>query len=196
MISAILLGAGESKRMGVDKLSLPFGMVTLLEKSLKNLLRSRVKEIIVVLNRSRSKMLDHLKGKRVKVVFNPYYKKGMSSSIRCGLRFTNSRSNGILIAFGDQPFLKPKTINTLIKRFYQSNKGIVLPLFRGEKGHPVIFHRRYKKELLRLKGDVGGRSIIKKFSNDVLLVPVKSNGVIKDIDTLNDYLRNSKIRLS
>jgi molybdenum cofactor cytidylyltransferase len=209
-VSAILLGAGESKRMGVDKLSLPWGRKTVLEHCLETLLQSRVKEVIVVLNDRMKWIVDHAKdskvypnrcffspsskvgfgdAERVKVVNNPYYQRGMGTSVRRGLRAIDPRSRGILIALGDQPLIKTRTINALIRAFDQRKGTIVVPSFRGKQGHPVIFHCRYQKELLKLKGDVGGRSIIEKHPEEVRLVRVKSEGVTKDMDTWEDYER-------
>jgi molybdenum cofactor cytidylyltransferase len=191
-VSAILLGAGESKRMGVDKLSLPWGKETVLDHCLETLLKSEVKEVIVVLS-PRDKMLKGLSQRRkVKAVVNPLFRKGMSTSIRRGLQTIHPNHQGILIALGDQPYLKMRTINALIRTFGQGKEGIILPSFQGRMGHPVIFHNKYKKELLNLKGDVGGRSIIEKHPEDVRVVPVKSEGVVKDIDTWQDYVRELK----
>jgi molybdenum cofactor cytidylyltransferase len=189
-VSAILLAAGESKRMGVDKLFLPWGRKTVFEHCLETLLRSKVREIIVVLNDRMGGILSRFKDQRVKVVINPYYKKGMSTSIRKGLQAVHPRSQGILIALGDQPFLKAKTINALIDAFIRRKRGIVVPSFQGEKGHPVIFDRGYGRELGKLKGDVGGRSIIERYPQEVWNVPVKSEGVVKDIDTWRDYKKS------
>jgi molybdenum cofactor cytidylyltransferase len=191
-ISAILLGAGESKRMGVDKLSLSWGRITVLEHCLETLLKSEVKEVIVVLG-FRDKILRGLpRNRKVKVVVNPLFRKGMSTSIRRGLQMIHPRCQGILITLGDQPYLKTRTINALIRAFGQRKEGILFPSFRGRPGHPVIFHQKYKKELLSLKGDVGGRSIIERHSEDVRRVPVKSAGVVKDIDTWQDYKKGVK----
>jgi molybdenum cofactor cytidylyltransferase len=187
MISAILLGAGKSKRMGVDKLSLPWGRKTVLEHCFETLLRSKVEEVAVVLNLRKKGIKDLFLRPRVKIVMNPYSKKGMSTSIRRGLRVIDPYSQGILIALGDQPYLKARTINALIRAFSQRKEGIILPSFQGRMGHPVIFDQKYKKELLSLKGDVGGRSIIERHPEDVRRVPVKSAGVVKDIDTWQDY---------
>jgi molybdenum cofactor cytidylyltransferase len=187
MISAILLGAGKSKRMGVDKLSLPWGRKTVLEHCFETLLRSKVEEVVVVLNLRKKGIKDLFLRPRVKIVMNPYSKKGMSTSIRRGLQMIHPYSQGILIALGDQPYLKARTINALIRAFCQRKEGIILPSFQGRMGHPVIFHQKYKKELLSLKGDVGGRSIIERHPEDVRRVPVKSAGVVKDIDTWQDY---------
>ena len=190
MISAILLGAGESKRMKVNKLSLPWGRETVFEHCFNTLLRSRVKEIIVVLNKQSQgigRQMSASGTKKVKVTLNPYYKRGMSTSIHKGLQVMDPRSEGILISLGDQPFLKTRTVNVLLRTFHQGKGEIVVPSFQGVKGHPVIFHRKYEKELLKLRGDTGGKPILLKYSKQIKTIPVRSEGVIKDIDTWRDY---------
>jgi molybdenum cofactor cytidylyltransferase len=177
--------------MGVDKLSLPWGRRTILEHCFETLLRSEVEELVVVLGIRNKEVKNLFQGRKVKVVINPHSKRGMSTSIRKGLQAIHPSSDGILIALGDQLFLKTRTINALIRAFGQGKGGIVVPSFQGKKGHPVIFHRRYKRELLNLKGDVGGRSIIERHPEDVRVVPVKSIGVVKDVDTWQDYIKSS-----
>lgn len=191
-VSAILLGAGESKRMGVDKLSLPWGRKTVFEHCLDILLQSKVKEVVVVLSRRTKGMVGYFKWRKVKIVMNPHYRKGMSTSIRRGIQAIDPGVDGILIALGDQPFLKTRMVNTLIQTFAQGKRGIIVPSFQRRKGHPVIFHKRYRKELLELEGDVGGRSIIERHPEDVGVVPVRSEGVVKDIDTWKDYEKTVK----
>ena len=186
-ISAILLGAGESKRMGVNKLNLRWGTKTIFERCLDALLRSNVTETIVVLNRKPGRFPTSWQGRGVKVVVNPLFRRGMSTSIRRGIKAVDRRSDGILIALGDHPFLQTRTINALIRVFARGRRTIIVPSFRKKKGHPVIFHRKYKKELLTLRGDVGARSIVEHHIDDVGVVPVKSEGVVKDIDTPEDY---------
>ena len=193
-ISAILLGAGESKRMRVDKLSLPWGRKTVLEHCFETLWRSKVEEVTIVLGVRNKEIKNLFKEPRVKIIVNPHSEKGMSTSIRKGLQAIHSGSHGILIALGDQPFLKTRTIDALIRAFDQGKKGIIIPFFRGRMGHPVIFHRKYKKELLNLKGDVGGRSIIERHPQDVRRVSIKSEGVVKDIDTWQDYRRELRMK--
>jgi len=187
-ISAILLGAGESKRMGANKLLLPWKKKTILQHCFDTLVRSNVKEVVVVLGGRTKGMENQFKGRKVKVIMNPHYKRGMSTSMRRGIQVMDPRSEGILLAFGDMPFLIARTINSLIEKFAQGKGGIIVPSFEGIKGHPVIFHKRYKEELLKLEGDVGGRSIIEKYPNDLRLIRVRSQGVVKDIDTWRDYL--------
>ena len=186
-VSAILLGAGESKRMGQDKLSLPWGKKTVFEQCLRNLLRSDVEELVVVLSHRIGQMGNKWRDPKIKTVKNPDSGTGMSSSIRRGLEALDPSSQGILIALGDQPFIRTRTINVLIRAFVHGRRTIVIPSFRGMRGHPVIFHRRYVKQLLNLRGDAGGRSIIEKYPEEVGLVRVRSEGVTKDIDTWDDY---------
>jgi molybdenum cofactor cytidylyltransferase len=173
--------------MGVDKLSLPLGRKTVLERSLDALLRSKVKEVIVVLGGRTKRLRGCLEGLKVKVIINPQYRKGMSTSIRRGLRAISPDSQGILIALGDQPFVKRRTIDALIDGFLRKKGGIVVPFFNGRKGHPVIFDRKYEKELMKLRGDAGGRTILEKYSYDVIEARTKSEGVVKDLDTWKEY---------
>jgi len=200
MISAILLGAGESKRMKVNKLSLPWGRETVFEHCFNTLLRSRLREVIVVLNKQNEGMRRQFEKrsasptKKVKVTLNPYYKRGMSTSIHKGLQVMDPGSEGILISLGDQPFLKTRTINVLLRAFCQGKGEIVVPSFLGMKGHPVIFHRKYEKELLKLRGDSGGKPILLKYPEQMKVVPVRSEGVVRDIDTRKEYQKALRTR--
>lgn len=192
-ISAILLGAGESKRMGKDKLALPWGKRTMLEHCAQTLLRSKVDEVLLIVNEKTERIARHLNDRRMKVILNPHFRKGMSSSIRWGMKNLNPQSKGILIALADQPFLKAKTVNALVETF-RKKKKIIVPSFNGKRGHPVIFPRTYEKELLRLRGDEGGRSILQKHPEEVHFIPVKSVGVLRDIDTWEDYQRELGVK--
>jgi molybdenum cofactor cytidylyltransferase len=200
MISAILLGAGESKRMKVNKLSLPWGRETVFKHCFNTLLRSEAAEIIVVLNKHNEEMKDWFDKrsasatKKVSVTVNLRYRRGMSTSIHQGLRVLNSGSEGILISLGDQPLLKTRTINALLRAFQQRKEGIVVPSFRGKMGHPVIFHRMFRKELLKLRGDSGGKPILAKYPRKIKMIPVRSEGVIKDIDTRQAYQQALRMR--
>jgi len=166
----------------------------MLEHCFETLLRSDAQELIVVLSAQNRGAENLFRGRKVRTVINPLSKMGMSTSIRRGLQEIHRHCHGILIALGDQPFLKTRTINALIRAFDQGKGGIIVPSFRGRRGNPVIFHRRFKEELLNLKGDAGGRSIIESHPEDVRVVPVKSTAVVKDVDTWSAYKRGSKRR--
>ena len=186
-ISAILLAAGESKRMGQPKQLMPFGETTILEQAVDNLINSTVSETIVVLGHRAEEVMNVITSKPVKIVINPDYQQGMSTSIIAGLDLVDSGTRAVMIALGDQPFVDSQTINSIIEAFVVSDKGIAIPVYQGRRGHPVIFAIWYKGELLRLKGDIGGREIIDQHPDDVLEVAVSCKGVSVDIDTVDSY---------
>jgi len=186
-VSAILLAAGESKRMGQMKQLMPFGRSTILGEAINNLLSSAVNEVILVLGYKADEVIRTSIGRPVKLVINPYYWQGMSTSIIAGMNHVDTRAQAIMIALGDQPLISSQTINTLIKEFQSHDKGIAVPTYRGKRGHPIIFGIKYKRKLLELKGDIGGRKIIEDHPDDVLEVEVASESVVVDFDTKNDY---------
>ena len=182
-VSAILLAAGKSSRMGKLKQLMPLGESTILEQTLDNLLGSKAAEVIVVLGYKAEEIVKRLSGKPIKVVVNPLYRKGMSTSIAAGLKFVDSQAQAVMLVMGDQPYVDSPTINRLIDAFGNSKKGIAIPTHNGQRGHPLIFAKKYQAPLYDLSGDIGGREIIKQNPRDVLEVPVDCEGIIIDIDT-------------
>jgi molybdenum cofactor cytidylyltransferase len=188
MISAILLAAGESKRMGRPKLLLKVGRRTMIEKSVDTLLRSNIDELIVVLGYRAEAISRKLASKNVETVINPHYRMGMSTSIRRGFDRVDPRCEAVLIALADQPFIETESINHLLDTYRRNPQGIVLPCYRGVRGHPVILDRiRYGKEMERITGDIGCKSILDRHPEDVLEVEVDSEGVVIDIDSWAEY---------
>jgi molybdenum cofactor cytidylyltransferase len=187
MISAILLAAGKSQRMGKPKQLMPFGQSTIVEQAIDNLLGSAVDEVIVVVGYRAKEVTKTIAAKSVKIMFNPNYQQGMSTSIIAGLILVDPKSQAVMLALGDQPLVDSQTINRLIDEFYNHGKGIAIPTYQGRRGHPITFAIKYKQKLLELKGDVGGREIIKDHPGDILEVAVDSESVISDIDTRADY---------
>jgi molybdenum cofactor cytidylyltransferase len=186
-ISAIILAAGESKRMGKPKQLLPLGESTILGKTVANFLASQVSEVIVVVGYQAEKIKALLHSKPVKIVLNPEYQQGMSTSISAGLKSIDDKAQGIMLVLADQPFIDSRTINRIIAGFNAGGKGIAVPCYQGNRGHPVIFARKYEGELAALKGDVGGKEVIARHPDDFMEISVDSDGVIADIDTLDGY---------
>ena len=193
MVSVILLAAGESKRLRMPKLLLPFGKSTILEQTIDNLLDSMVDEVIVVLGHKSEEMMRKLANRPVKIAINPIYHQGMSTSIAKGLSLVNNRAQAIMVALADQPLINSQTINRLIEESLSYDKGIVIPAYQAERGHPVIFASKYKEELLGLKGDIGGRQTIKGHPNDTLGVIADSKAITMDINTIKDYYTHLKL---
>lgn len=187
-VSAILLAAGESTRMGKQKLLLPLGNMTMVEQSLENLLNSRVKEVIVVLGCNADEITPVIEKKNIRLVINQDFRLGMSSSIKAGISEISKDTEGVMIALADQPLIPPEIIDILIESFSGDERGIVLPVFKGLRGHPVIFDLKYKYELMAIDGDVGLRGVVKAHIDDLKEVEVDCPGILKDIDVMEDYL--------
>lgn len=187
MLSAILLAAGESKRMGEPKLLLPLGGSSILERAIDSMLNSRVDEVVVVIGDNAEEMTKRIGNRPVKVTINPAYQQGMSTSIARGLSLVDDQAQAIILALADQPFIDSETVNTLIDTFLSHDKGIVYPVYQGKRGHPIVLSIEYAAELLSLKGDIGGREIIERHGNDILEVAVASEGINMDIDTPENY---------
>lgn len=186
-VSAILLAAGQAKRMGRPKLLLPFGDSTILEKSLDNLLKSGVTEVIVVVGNQAEKTIEKIGKRPVKTVLNPNYAMGMSTSIIKGLNAVSEKTEAIMLVLADQPLIESNILIKLLEAFFSHDRGIIVPVYQGRRGHPVIFDMKSKNELMGLKGDVGAREVVNRHPGDVLEVPVDAPGIHADIDTEADY---------
>ncbi|TSA48520.1 MAG: molybdenum cofactor cytidylyltransferase [Deltaproteobacteria bacterium] len=189
MISAILLAAGESKRMGRPKQMLAWQGKTLLRHVLENLIHSNADEIILVLGHEAEAIRKSLTEFQIKIVINPDYQQGMASSLRQGLLAMNPTSEAFLVLLADQPGIGPEIMNHMIREFQQANpkRGIVRPVYRGLRGHPVLISVRYLQEALQLRGDVGARQILMNHPEDILEIDVDQDGILKDIDTPEEY---------
>jgi molybdenum cofactor cytidylyltransferase len=188
-VSAILLAAGEAKRIGKPKLLMPFGGSTVLERTLDNLLTSRVGEVIVVLGPRAGVIKQVIANRKVKVVANPDYHLGMSTSLITGLSLVDDKAQRIMIALADQPLIYSEIYDILIEASLSYDRGIIIPIYQGRRGNPIIFSAKYKQELFKLKGDVGGRQIVRRHPDDILEVAVNSEGINLDIDNMYDYFR-------
>ena len=184
MVSAILLAAGEAKRMGKLKQLMPLGNSTIVEQTIDNLLSSKVHEVIVVVGYRAEEVIRRIATKPIKIAVNPIYQQGMGTSIITGLSQVDSRAQAIILVLGDQPFVDSQTINRLMDEFDTHDKGIVIPVHQGRRGHPIIFSLKYRAQLSELKGDIGGREIIREYPDDILEVTVDCEGINIDIDTM------------
>lgn len=187
MISAILLAAGESKRMGQPKQLLPFGDKTLVEHALDNLLASRVDEVVLVTGNQADAVAKKVGKRPVKVVLNPDFRLGMSTSLKKGLISIDEDSKAVMVVLADQPFIDAALINRLLDEFASRGKGIVVPVFKGKRGHPIIFAIKYRDELLQLQGDAGAKALMERHPDDVREVVVASEHIHVDIDDMESY---------
>lgn len=186
---AIILAAGQSRRMGFPKMLLTFNGRTMIENVISNVSESKVENSIVVLGAERDKLVKLMDKLNVRYCYNEKYKEGMLSSVKCGFRNLPTRYNAVLVFQGDQPLVSPNVINAVIGAYLSSEKGIAIPVFKNRRGHPILISERYKDEIEKLNPAKGLRSLADKFSDDVLEVDTDDEGILRDFDTYEEYMK-------
>jgi len=186
-IWAIVLAAGESKRMGFPKMLLDFGGKTMLERVIENVTGSDVDKIMVVLGAEREKLMSIVNKLPVSYCYNENYSDGMLSSVKCGFKNIPEGYEAVLVFQGDQPYIKAGVINSVIKAYRSSDYGLLMPVCNGKRGHPLLIDFRYNNEIELLDSSEGLRSLAQKFSNDVLEVETAEEGILRDFDTYSEY---------
>lgn len=192
MIAAIVLAAGESRRMGRQKLVLPYGEKTVIEHIVSQVVASEVAQTIVVTGHDVQVVEAALLGMPVTFVENPRYKDGMLTSIRAGLQTVTLAAEGFMVVLGDQPSIDAPTINQLIEGFRTVEKGIVVPRYDNDTGHPIIISMSYRDDVMTKFDDTGLRGLIYGHPEYVHRLPVQAPGVLRDMDTPEDYERELK----
>lgn len=186
-VSAIVLAAGASRRMGRPKQLLAFGQGTMLGGVIESLLLSRVQEVVVVLGHRAEEVRSSIVSSPVRVVINPEPDRGMFSSVQCGLGAASSDADALLIALGDQPFLRPELIDALIQAFRGHSLRIVAPTWRGRRGHPILLGAVYAPEIMGMGAGSTLRDLVRRHAEDILEVSVRTDDVLRDIDTPEEY---------
>jgi molybdenum cofactor cytidylyltransferase len=194
MIAAIVLAAGISARMGKPKQTLTVSGKPMLEKALEAYRRAGVDLVVVVLGAHAAEIRRRVEFKKEKVVLNPLYRRGMSTSLKLGLKAAEKGADAVIIALGDQPFLSPDTIKTLIKVYRRTRAPVVVPVYHGTRGNPVIFDKSLFPEIKRIRGDRGAKSVVERHRDSLQEVAVEDRGVLADIDTPSDYVKATSRR--
>ena len=187
MIAAIVLAAGQSVRFGQCKQLMQVGDKALIEHVLDTVNASAVDDIILVLGAHADEIQRRVKFRRERVVINPRYGEGMSTSIQAGLRELQRSTDAAIIVLADQPFVSPQTLNRLADEYRKRKAAAVVPTYRGARGNPVLVGRSLFPEMLALRGDVGFREILKRDPASIVTVPVDDVGIVTDIDTPEDF---------
>ena len=192
MISAIILAAGESRRMGVqNKLLLQIDSEVLIRKFVKSVSNSLVDAVLVVVGFEAEKIKAVLHDQAVKFVENHRYEEGMTTSIQSGVKASSNESTGLMICLADMPFAETSDLNLLIQAFndYRSTESslIIVPVFQGKRGNPVLFSEVFREKILTHKGE-GCREIVRQFPHFVKEVSMENDNLLRDIDTPEDYM--------
>ena len=187
MISAILLAAGQSRRMdGENKLTKKIKDSPLIKHSVKNILASSIDELIIVLGYQKEiieKLID--KNEKIKFVFNKDFESGMASSIKTGLDNLSKKTEAFFICLGDMPMLSHDIYNQLIRS--KDNKEIIVPTYKGQQGNPVLFDKSMKEKVLDIRGDAGAKKILELNKAKILNLEINDQGIGKGFNTQGDF---------
>jgi xanthine dehydrogenase accessory factor len=190
-VAAIILAAGASTRMGRPKQQLPsFGGESLLRRSAMEAIRSRCQPVIVVTGAHSDQSAREVSGLPVRIIHNPDWSSGMSSSWRAGLAALDtedSRADAAIIAVCDQPFARAPVLEALSRVYRSASSGIVASEYGGTLGLPALFDRAHFAELAGLSGTAGAKQVIQAHASAVLPVPFPDGAI--DIDSWEDYSR-------
>jgi molybdenum cofactor cytidylyltransferase len=173
--------------MGQPKLLMPFGERTIIDVVIREAIRSELNHLIVVVGSDKDKIERQIQDYPLTVTENPEYHRGMLSSVQCGLRALPDNSDAAMILLGDQPMIPASVINQVIHAYHQSDKGIVIAVHNGKRGHPILFEMKYRHEVLQLSKDHSLHDLTRNHSDDILEVEVDTPDILRDIDTIDDY---------
>jgi molybdenum cofactor cytidylyltransferase len=188
MICGIILAAGEGKRMGKVKLTLPLGDKQLIEWVLQAVKLAPLDKYFLVVRPEDKEMIKIGESWGAEIVLNPEYRSGMSSSIRKALyQISSELVEGIFILLGDQPLINPSLLYKMLRAFTPGKKEMIVPFYKDRQGNPVFFDGYWKDELMKLSGDVGGRVLIKAHPERIKRFKISDESILLDIDREEDY---------
>lgn len=184
MTAAIILAAGESKRLGQPKQNLVFNGHTLLERAVKSAQLSGCSPVVVVLG-ANSDQINPVAG--TTTLYNKAWDEGMASSIRIAINeiSKNASVNNVIMLLCDQPFVSTELLNSMITKQIETGQPIVACTYNGTTGVPVLFDRILFAELLLLQGQEGAKKILITHADEVATIPFDKGSI--DIDTPDDY---------
>lgn len=192
-ISAILLAAGLSRRLGRNKLLLPAGGMPVVRRAALALADSRASEVIAVTGHDAPAVTAALEGLRIRIVHNPDYAQGQSTSLRAGTAQASPEAEGLLFALGDQPLLTADWVDRLIAAFASAPAGTLAAALyhEGRRGNPVLLSASLRGEIAQIQGDEGARQVLRRLEREeqVAAVSVEEEDLFLDLDTEADHMR-------
>lgn len=189
-ISAIILAAGQSKRMGQSKMILPWENTTVLGKVLETIKQAGLGDILVVTGGERAQVETIVAEYKVRTVRNENFEsEEMIASIQLGLGEQNAESAAVLICLGDQPQVEESNVRSICEAFQKNNSIIVVPSYQNRRGHPWLIGKELWNEVLGMRPPQSMRDFLHKYNNDILYVETKTPSILQDLDTPEDYLK-------
>jgi molybdenum cofactor cytidylyltransferase len=190
MIAAIILAAGESKRMGQPKMLLPWGDTTVLGHVISTFFRAGVEDVTVVVGGARTEVEKIVERSGARSAFNPGYASGeMLSSLQHGIESLSSQARAALIGLGDQPQIQEGTVRLICETFERTKSRLVVPSLQMRRGHPWLVERSLWNDILELDKRRSPRDFLHRYADEIHYVQVHDLGILADLDTMDDYHR-------
>lgn len=173
--------------MRTQKLLLPFAGTTVIEHIVRELMASRVTEVVVVTGHEPERIKRRLENEEVTFAHNDKYEEGMLSSVRAGLSAAPRDPDAYLIVLGDQPLMRSEIVDAVVDSARANPDRLIVPVYEGRRGHPLAIPARHKNEIMTSFDEVGLRGLIHAHEEEVLELAVNSDNVLHDMDYPEDY---------
>jgi molybdenum cofactor cytidylyltransferase len=187
LLSAVILAAGQSRRMGQFKPLLPFGDKTVIESCLETYLSFGIDSVVVVLGHRRDEIQSVLKHLPIRFATNPDPASQMADSIRLGIELLPAAHRGVFISPADYPAVPSSVLEQLAREWQRSDQSILIPENNGRGGHPVLIDLSLRADLENLDPKHGLRGLLEHHRGSIRRVPVDSPFIARDLDTWDDY---------
>ena len=189
MIKAILLAAGQSKRLkSENKLTKLYKKKPLINYSLKKLYKSKINKIIIVLGHQHKEVKKIIKKNKKNIfIYNKNYKKGMASSIKVGLKKVSRDDKGFIIVQSDMPFIKTSDINKIYNSIKLKKYLVYVLKFKEKIGNPIGFDLSLTKKFKNIKGEFGAKFMVKRLKDSTKFIKINSAKSFKDFDKASDF---------
>jgi len=188
-IAAVLLAAGRSRRMGAFKPLLPFGGVSVVEACVANLRAGGVREVVVVVGQRGAEVRAALaRSEGLGFALNEVEGSEMGVSVARGVEALSEGAGAVLVALVDQPAVPPSEIARLIETRRRTGARLVVPVWEGRGGHPLLVDLSLREELLGIVAERGLRALFDAHRTEALRVPAASPYVARDMDTWEEYV--------
>ncbi len=191
MINAIILAAGESRRMGRLKPIIEIEGKTVLAHIEGALRNTDIDEIFIVVGFS-AETIQQKSGINAQFVLNDNYQNGQFSSLQCGIRELPEDSSGVVVCLGDQPQIRAEWVTALINAFETSHADIIRPSFAEKSGHPILYSSSLYSKILDLPSTATAKELMQAFAASTVFVEIDSEGILYDADTPKDLQRIRK----
>lgn len=190
MISAVILAAGESKRMGQPKMLLPWGPTTVLAKVIQTFKGAGVEDILVVTGGELENVRKIVLDQQVRSIYNEDYSSGdMLSSLQCALGALEPSVAAALIALGDQPQIEEQSVRLITDEYRRTRAALIVPSYQMRRGHPWLVGRELWKGILQMKAPDSPRDFLNRRAEEIHYLDLDSASILQDLDTPEDYLK-------